>query len=617
MSITRTPVIDENTLEESDASTAKPTSKLTSAPNANDGTSTGPEANDDISDGVEKKSLNGHAKTTGEDSLAAHGSASNGAASTAIVSEPQDLPLRAAATSSETAVGTKIETTVKETDPTGDTYDEVPYPGGTYRNTHPCHLAMVARMCGITPTPPRRCRVLELGSSMGANLIPMAQDLPDSQFIGIDLSARQIKEGQEMIAELGLKNIELRHLSITDVDDSYGKFDYVICHGVYSWVPPDVQKAILDIGRKHLTSNGILYVSYNTYPGWHLRGVVREMMRYHVAGFESHKQKIAQARGLLDFLVKHAKSRSQAYPTLLKEEAQMLEGRLDSYIFHEHLEHYNEPVYFHEFVKRAAESGLRYLADAAISSMVAQLFDESAAEILKDVPLLRREQYMDFLRSRMFRCSLLCRPENVPNYRMPSHNLIDLHVALYQPLIAEPGENASDVVWKHPTGKVTTQMPITPAMERINNAFPGWVAVQDLVDAVPDGYDKAPVLDALMMGFIRGLIQMAKDPVPVYTDVTDKPRCTPLSRMQARRGGKISNLLHNDYVFQPQQRLMIQHMDGTRTADDLAELLRTAVADGRFKVSHEGKDMTVEELDVLKIVQTELQRMRVMAMLAG
>jgi methyltransferase-like protein len=160
-------------------------------------------------------------------------------------------------------------------------------------------------------------------------------------------------------------------------------------------------------------------------------------------------------------------------------------------------------------------------------------------------------------------------------------------------------------------------MPITPAMERINQAFPGWVAVQDLVDAVPEGYEKAPVLDAMMMGFIRGLIQVAKDPVPVFTEITDKPKCSRLSQLQARRGGKISNLLHNDYVFQPQQRLMIQHMDGTRTAEDLAEILRAAVADGRFKVSHEGKDMSLEELDVLKIVQTELQRMRVMAMLAG
>ena len=183
------------------------------------------------------------------------------------------------------------------TAPTEESYDEVPYPGGTYRATHPSHLAMVARLCGVAPAPPNHCRVLELGCSMGANIIPIAADLPQSEFVGIDLSAKQVKLGKETVDQLGLKNIELRHCGINDVDESFGKFDYIICHGVYSWVPPEVQRGILDVGRKLLTPNGVLYVSYNTYPGWHLRGVVREMMRYHVEAFESPQQKIRQSAG--------------------------------------------------------------------------------------------------------------------------------------------------------------------------------------------------------------------------------------------------------------------------------------------------------------------------------
>jgi 2-polyprenyl-3-methyl-5-hydroxy-6-metoxy-1,4-benzoquinol methylase len=347
MSITRT-LIEDPVTEENDARSTRKTSARNGVQKVNDAMNPTTDSADEVSanghsaESHELKSSNGEAgfsdeASSPESTLTSESATTEGAA--AAAAEPGVVPAPGG-----------ITTTVKEGDPTGDTYDEVPYPGGTYRNTHPCHLAMVARMCGITPTPPRHCRVLELGCSMGANLIPMAQDLPQSEFVGIDLSSRQVKEGQAVIEELGLKNIELRHLSITDVDASFGKFDYIICHGVYSWVPPEVQKAILDIGSNHLTTNGVLYVSYNTSPGWHLRGVVREMMRYHVEGFETPRQKIAQARGLLDFLVKYAKSRSQAYPTLLKEEAQMLVGRLDSYIYHEHLELYNEPVYFHEFV---------------------------------------------------------------------------------------------------------------------------------------------------------------------------------------------------------------------------------------------------------------------------
>jgi methyltransferase-like protein/2-polyprenyl-3-methyl-5-hydroxy-6-metoxy-1,4-benzoquinol methylase len=587
MSITRTKTNKKTTLENENDMTAS-----TSATNGSS----------EVNGSSEEKTADNGAADAANEATNGEASESNGAAGANIVSEP---------------IANAVVEEAAADAPTEASYDEVPYPGGTYRATHPSHLAMVARLCGISPAPPARCRVLELGCSMGANIIPMAEDLPESQFVGIDLSAKQVKLGKEVVEQLHLKNIELRHCGINDVDESFGKFDYIICHGVYSWVPPEVQRGILDCGRKLLTPNGILYVSYNTYPGWHLRGVVREMMRYHVETFDTPQRKIRQARGLLDFLVKSARSRSQAYNSLLKEEAEILENRLDSYIYHEHLEEYNEPVYFHEFVKRVDQAGLRYLADAAISSMVAQMFDESTAELLKDVPLLRREQYMDFLRSRMFRCSLLCHQYVSPNYRMASHNLTPLHVALHQPLEGKPGEKEGEMVWKHSTGQVTTQKPITNALERLNRSYPAWVAVQDLLDEVPDDSAKGPLLDALMMSFIRGLMQVADTPANVSSIVSNKPQCTPLSRFQAERGSKITSRMHTDYVFQPQQRFLIALMDGTRTIDQLAEELRSAVAAGRFKVSKEGTNIAPEDLQVKEIVNGELERLKALSMLVA
>src|SRR5579885_3542030 len=126
-------------------------------------------------------------------------------------------------------------------------YDEVPYDSGPYPETHPDSLASVATLFGMTPPAIRQCRVLELGCAIGRNLIPMGLGLPEGQFVGLDLSSRQIAEGQRTIDAIGLKNVDLRVMDLLDVDDRLGEFDYIICHGVLSWVPRPVQDKILAI----------------------------------------------------------------------------------------------------------------------------------------------------------------------------------------------------------------------------------------------------------------------------------------------------------------------------------------------------------------------------------
>ena len=89
------------------------------------------------------------------------------------------------------------------------TYDEVPYFSKPLYATHPNLLAAAGRLRGLDTPAPSRCRVLELGCAGGGNLIPMAAALPESQFVGIDLSERQIAEGQELTERCALKNIRL------------------------------------------------------------------------------------------------------------------------------------------------------------------------------------------------------------------------------------------------------------------------------------------------------------------------------------------------------------------------------------------------------------------------
>ena len=134
-----------------------------------------------------------------------------------------------------------------------NTYDELPYESHAFPQTHPDRLSVIARLFGMQPAPLEGCRVLELGCGNGANIIAMAALMPDATFLGVDLSPRQIEVGQARIAELGLTNVELRAADLLEIENDLPVFDFIIAHGLYSWVPPNVQQAVLRICSRHLS----------------------------------------------------------------------------------------------------------------------------------------------------------------------------------------------------------------------------------------------------------------------------------------------------------------------------------------------------------------------------
>ncbi len=157
-------------------------------------------------------------------------------------------------------------------------YDEVEYPGQVFPQTHPDRLATLATVFGLSPAPPERCRVLEVGCGDAGNLIPIAMGAPGTECIGFDLSATAIAKGQAIANELGLTNIKLSQADLMAYHPD-GKFDYIIAHGFMSWVPPPVQERLLQLCRESLAPQGVAMISYNTLPGFHLRRMLREMMR--------------------------------------------------------------------------------------------------------------------------------------------------------------------------------------------------------------------------------------------------------------------------------------------------------------------------------------------------
>src|SRR5262245_38588278 len=129
-------------------------------------------------------------------------------------------------------------------------YDEVPYPNLSHVQSHPDTLATLATLLGLSPAPIEHSRILEIGCASGGNLIPMGLSLPGATLVGIDYSPRQIAAGQAALAGVGVANVTLRDMDIRAVTPELGEFDYIIAHGIYSWVPDEVRGRLLTVCKQ-------------------------------------------------------------------------------------------------------------------------------------------------------------------------------------------------------------------------------------------------------------------------------------------------------------------------------------------------------------------------------
>jgi SAM-dependent methyltransferase len=293
-----------------------------------------------------------------------------------------------------------------------DTYDELPYRSVPHPDSHPTHLAVVGRLLGLDPPDPYRCRVLELGCASGGNLVPIAWYLPDTECVGVERSVRQAEAGNRLIASLGMTNCRILAADLCDLGPELGRFDYVIAHGVFSWVPDAVRARMLGLCRELLAPHGIVFLSFNTLPGWRLRGALREMLLAHCRGVEGAAARLERARELLRFLAAAQADATDPATAYLQQEVGYLLGAHPSYLFHEYLADTNEPLLFRDFASLAAAHGLQYLADATLATMFPDTLGPAATEALAGVEdQLELEQRIDFVRLRNFRRALLCHAE--------------------------------------------------------------------------------------------------------------------------------------------------------------------------------------------------------------
>lgn len=313
-------------------------------------------------------------------------------------------------------------------------YSELGYKSMPFPYTTPATLEAYAALVGISAPNPKTARVLELGATYGGNIISQALFNPDATFVGIELSQEQVEKGNEVIANAGLTNFSLVQSDIASIGSEIGTFDYIIAHGVYSWVDDGVKDALLRLIDEHLAEDGIAYISYNTYPGWHTMDEVRQLMMFSNRDKTqfNHKEKVLHGKTIGSIVG----SQILKYDNLKERNSKFL-GALRSvmqkdeyYVGHDHLEPNNDPVYFYQFNDHLEAHNLAYLCDADLTLSMVRSFDADIADTLDKLALndhVAQEQYLDFMLDTTFRKSIICKAKHAESvtYDMGNPELVN------------------------------------------------------------------------------------------------------------------------------------------------------------------------------------------------
>lgn len=465
-------------------------------------------------------------------------------------------------------------------------YDELPYDSLPLPETQPDFLAALARLHGFEAPDPRRARILELGCAQGGNLIPLAWRWPESGCVGVELSRVQAEAGAAFVQRLGLPNVRILHADLATLPADLGAFDYIIAHGVFSWVPPAVQRALLDVCRRHLSPSGVAYVSFNVAAGWQrlqpLRTALLERTAAGLPAPERHRQAL---RVLADLETEWRD------PLLLKEIA-YLRTAAPSYLFHEYLADINAPMPFADFVAALDAHGLRYVGEAGPRRARVEL--ENAWGLIPESMAGRwtdAEIALDDAFATRFRRAVIARAD-APCAQPPRAGALD-GLALHADLRCDEAVDLDDEVEQVFVNPAGNRFPVTsPALKAalmlLSMRYPAAIDYPGLRDAArallaehgaarfDEPVFRETLFDLVMLHGVAPTVW----PGSFGDEPGDLPQAHGLARAQAHCAGwVVSGARHVAVDLDFAGRLLLGALDGSRDIDALAAWMQARLAE--------------------------------------
>ncbi|MCB0324356.1 MAG: class I SAM-dependent methyltransferase [Bdellovibrionales bacterium] len=504
-------------------------------------------------------------------------------------------------------------------EPARRAYDSLPYPGYSFRETHPDHLGAVAALYGLITPGVEGARILELGCGCGTNLAAIALSLPAATCVGVDISSRQIEIATKLAVDLQLSNLSFHCHDFLDYEPARQSFDYIICHGVFSWVPIAVRERILSLIRDALSGNGVAYVSYNTFPAWQDRLVGREMMLFHL---ERHPPGSAagvkDALDLLRFAAEANSGLNAEYEKSLKAVLEPLVEKPDWYVAHEYLEETNEPLWFSAFASIIDAADLQYLGDARPASSFIDRLPQKLAHAVEHISWDRiaREQHVDLVVNRSFRRSLVCSRRHSLTESPSAEAIRTLSVGC--PLVCS---DAAGIRFDRTLQRFdnfrgpafeTAEPLLKHALAQLSALWPAWVSYteleQSLLSLDTDSswriQTQRELPAQLLNVFAQGGVELHRSVPAFVIRPGEQPTTSPLARQQARTASYVTNLRQETVSLGSCDRLLLALFDGSSSTEQLRNALHEMLKSGAIAPSGEHRATPAQELAELLLAET-------------
>jgi SAM-dependent methyltransferase len=452
-----------------------------------------------------------------------------------------------------------------------NSYDHLPYKTLPQRDSNPSRMGAIARVLGIDAPSVGACSVLEIGCGTGGNLFPLAERFPESRFVGIDLSGRQIQEAQARSEELGLKNLELSCTDLTDFSCRKGEFDYIICHGVYSWIPESVQPQLLALISNALSLNGVAYVSYNVLPGWHQRGMIRDVLSFgaQLSGDDGPETRVQTALEFLALVADARTGKDDLYGTYLRDAVERLQSKDASYIAHEYLEECNNPCTFTQFITRAQEYGFQFLLESKPVFMSMNDLGQEPRTFFEQLgdDMILREQALDIFRNRAFRETLLCHAHHTVKRDLKASAFMEaVFISDYVALGEDIQQKGKAIRFAELSSGKEVALPTglhAHILAALCAASAAGMKLAEVAEALHgEATNERELMAALAMLWSSGFISLEQLPVPAAKDLSSVAHISKLAHIQAERGEAVATLRHQSFEPSPAEREMLLRCDG-------------------------------------------------------